>query len=50
MTDGHELSGENADGMGGAGWRGIKERKLWDNCHSIINKIYEQQNDSKLSY
>ena len=24
----------------GAGWRGIKRRKKWDNCNSIINKIY----------
>ena len=27
-------------GGGGAGWRGIKGRKKWDNCNSIINKIY----------
>ena len=34
-------SGEegNAGGKGGAGWRGVKEGK-WDNCNSIINKIY----------
>ena len=25
---------------GGAGWRRIKGRKKWDNCNSIINKIY----------
>ena len=30
----------NAVGKGGAGWRGRKERKKWDNCNSIINKIY----------
>ena len=24
----------------GAGWRGIKGRKKWDNCNSIINEIY----------
>ena len=23
-----------------AGQRGIKGRKIWDNCNSIINKIY----------
>ena len=32
--------GGNWGGRGCSGWRGIKERKLWDNCHSIINKIY----------
>ena len=26
--------------VGGAGQRGIKGRKNWDNCNSIINKIY----------
>ena len=26
-------------GSGCAGWRGIKGEK-WDNCNSIINKIY----------
>ena len=39
---GHELKvgeGQNA-GEGGAGWRGIKGRWKWDNCNSIINKIY----------
>ena len=25
---------------GSAGRRGIKGRKNWDNCHSIIKKIY----------
>ena len=28
------------EGVGGAGWKGIKGRKKWDNCYSIINKIY----------
>ena len=37
---GHELRWENAGGRGGTGKRGIKERKKWDNCNSIINKIY----------
>ena len=27
-------------GEGDAGQRGIKERKKWDKCYSIINKIY----------
>ena len=25
---------------GGAGQRGVKGRKKWDNCNSIINKTY----------
>ena len=37
---GHELKWGNAGGRGGAGRRGIKGRKKWDNCKSIINKIY----------
>ena len=40
MTHGHELRWGNAGRRGGTGWRGIKERKKWDNCNSIINKIY----------
>ena len=41
MTHGHELSeGRNAGGRGGAGKKGIRQRKKWDNCNSIINKIY----------
>ena len=39
MTHGLELKWENASGRGGAGWSGIKGGK-WDNCNSIINKIY----------
>ena len=39
MTHGHELRRGMTVG-GGTGWRGIKERKKWDNCNSIINKIY----------
>ena len=34
-THGHELGG-----WGSAEWRAIKGRKKWDNCSSIINKIY----------
>ena len=43
MTHGHELKGGNAGGRGDAGWRGIKGRKKWDSCNSIINKIYLKQ-------
>ena len=39
MTHGHELKGGNVGGRGCAGWRGIRGGK-WDNCNSIINKIY----------
>ena len=40
-THGHELRWVNAGGRGGAGWKGKKgEKKKWDNCNSVINKIY----------
>ena len=39
MTHGHELKGGNVGGRVSAGRRGIEEGK-WDNCNSIINKIY----------
>ena len=41
-TNGHELKwGRNAGASReGAGCRGIKGRKQWDNYKSIINKIY----------
>ena len=41
-TRGHELraGASNAGGSGIAGWRGIKGKNKWDNCNSIINKIY----------
>ena len=38
-THGHELRGGECGWAGGAGQREIKEGK-WDNCNSIINKIY----------
>ena len=38
-THGHELKGGECVWEGFAGQRGIKEEK-WDNCNSIINKIY----------
>ena len=40
MAHGHELRLGNDGRRAGAGWRGIKGRKKWDNCNSIINKIY----------
>ena len=38
-TDLNYGGGDDAGG-GSARQRGIKERKKWDNCNSIINKIY----------
>ena len=41
MTHGHEVrGGGNAGGKGSAEWRGIKGRKKWGNCNSIINNIF----------
>ena len=40
MTHGHELRLGNDGGRRGAEQREIKRRKKWDNCNSIINKIY----------
>ena len=34
------MGGGECGWEGGAGQRGIKGRKKWDNCNSIINKIY----------
>ena len=39
MTHGHELKGRNAGGRRGKRWRGINGRG-YDNCNSIINKVY----------
>ena len=39
MTHGHELRGGNAGGKGVQG-EGEKRGEKWDNCNSIINKIY----------
>ena len=47
MTHGHDLSRGNAGGRGSAVWRGIKGRKKWDNCNSIINKIYLKKKRKK---
>ena len=33
------INGFILEGMGGTGWRGT-EGENWDNCNSIINKIY----------
>ena len=40
MTHGHELRWGNDGGRRDTGWREIKRRKKWDNCNSIMNKIY----------
>ena len=40
MTHGHELQVGNVGGRGCAGWSGVKGGGKWDNCNSIINKIY----------
>ena len=40
MTHGHEVRWGNAGGSWGTAQRGIKGKKKWDNCKSIINKIY----------
>ena len=45
---GHELRMGNVGGMWGAGQRGINERKKWDNCNSIINKIYLKDKERTL--
>ena len=41
-THGHELlGGRMLEGVGdGAGRKGIKGRKNWDKCNSILNKIH----------
>ena len=39
MIHGHELKGGNVVGRGCVWWRGVKGG-TWDNCNSIINKIY----------
>ena len=39
MTHGYELQGGHVGGSGCAGGSGMKGGK-WDNCNSIINKIY----------
>ena len=40
MIHGHELNVGNAGRRECAGWRGIKGGEKWNNCNSIINKIY----------
>ena len=40
MTHEHELREGNGGGREGEGQRGIKGGGKWDNCKSIINKIY----------
>ena len=48
MTHGHELRWGNDGGRWGTGQRGIKGRKKWDNCNSIINKIYLKNPQNEL--
>ena len=38
--DMNQKVGGNAGGSGSTGWRGIMGGKTWENCNSIINKIY----------
>ena len=38
-THGHDLRGLIAGGNWGTKWRRAKEED-WDNCESIVNKIY----------
>ena len=40
MTHGRELRWGGCWWQGAAGQRGIKGRKKWDNCNTIINKIH----------
>ena len=47
MTHGHELLGGKVGGKGWAGWSGVKGGK-WDNCNSIINKIYFKKKNKLL--
>ena len=46
ITHGHERKGGNGGGSGCVGQRGIKGEK-WDNCNSIINKIYFYKKHTK---
>ena len=46
MTHGHEPKGGNVGGRWCAGRRGIKRGK-WDDCNSIINKIYLKKKQDK---
>ena len=45
ITHGHELRWGNDGGKRGTGWRGIKGRKKWDNCNSIIKKYILKNRD-----
>ena len=41
MTHGHELRGQGMlKGIGAPGGERERGEKIWDNCNSIINKIY----------
>ena len=41
MTHGHELRQRDARGRDSTQQRGLKGRKKWDNCNSIINKMFK---------
>ena len=44
------LRGRNAGERRGAGRQGIKGSKKWDNCNSIINKIYFKKEEKAKHY
>ena len=46
--DMNERGGGNAGRRGDTGRRRIKGRKKWDNCNSIINKIYLKKKKKKV--
>ena len=46
MTHGHALQGGNVGGRWCAGQRGVKGGE-WDNCNSIINKLYLKNQKKK---
>ena len=45
-THGHELRGGSLEGKGEPG-RGEERGKNWDNCNSIINKVYFKNGTNK---
>ena len=50
MTHDHELRWGNDGGKVSAGQRGIKGRKQWDNCNSIISKIFFKGKKTKQEF
>ena len=49
MTHGHELRWGDAGGRGCTAQRGMKRGK-WDNCDSIINKIYFKKEKKNFNF